>query len=184
MRVAATSVCLLWSTPSMSCAENNGASPLIANRTGVGSWETFTEFDAGGGNIAIRAMNDGKYVTAPNGGANPLIAQSTTIGTAESFIAEFVAGPSPAAPANLIATAGNAQATLSWLASAGATGYNVKRSTTSGGSYTVIATNVPSTGYTDTGLVNGTTYYYVVSAKNLAGESGNSSQVYAMPGTL
>ncbi len=166
------------------CADNNGASPLIANRTSVGSWETFTEFDAGGGNIAIRAMNDGKYVTAPNAGANPLIAQSTTIGTAESFIVEFVAGTSPAAPANLIATAGNAQATLSWIASAGATGYNVKRSTTSGGSYTIIATNVPGTGYTDTGLVNGTTYYYVVSARNLAGESGNSSQVYAMPGTL
>ncbi|HXI72657.1 MAG TPA: carbohydrate-binding protein [Verrucomicrobiae bacterium] len=166
------------------CAENNGASPLIANRTGVGSWETFTEFDAGGGNIGIRAMNDGKYVTAPNGGDNPLIAQSTTIGTAESFIVGFVSGVPPATPANPVATAGNAQTTLSWIASVGATSYNVKRSTTSGGSYTVIATNVPSSGYTDTGLVNGTTYYYVVSAQNLAGESVNSSQVYAMPGTL
>ncbi len=166
------------------CAENNGTSPLIANRSGVGSWETFTEFDAGGGNIAIRAGNNGNYVTAPNGGANALIAQSTTIETTESFSVGFVSGVPPIVPANLIAAAGNAQTTLSWLASAGASGYNVKRSTTSGGSYTIIATNVPNTGYTDTGLVNGTTYYYVVSAKNLAGESGNSSQVYAMPGTL
>ncbi len=166
------------------CADNNGASPLIANRIGVGSWETFTEFDAGGGNIGLCAMNDGKYVTAPNGGASPLIAQSTTIGTAESFIVGFVSGVSPVTPANLIATAGNAQTTLSWISSAGATSYNVKRSTTSGGSYTVIATGVTGTGYTDSGLVNGTTYYYVVSAQNLAGESVNSSQVYAMPGTL
>ncbi|MEI9866085.1 MAG: carbohydrate-binding protein [Limisphaerales bacterium] len=165
-------------------SENNGASPLIANRTGIGAWETFTEFDAGGGNISIRAMNNGKYVTAPNGGANALIAQSTTIGTSESFTVGFVSGVPPATPANLIATAGNAQTTLSWLASAGASGYNVKRSTTSGGSYTLIATNVPATGYTDSGLTNGMTYYYVVSARNLAGESGNSSQVYAMPGTL
>jgi fibronectin type 3 domain-containing protein len=166
------------------CAENNGASPLIANRASLGSWETFTEFDAGGGNIGLRAMNNGKYVTAPNGGAGALIAQSTMIGTAESFVVGFVNGVPPAAPADLIATAGNARTTLSWLASPGATGYNVKRSTTSGGSYAVIATNMPGAGYSDTGLANGTTYYYVVSAKNPAGESINSSQVYAMPGTL
>jgi len=60
-------------------AENGGASPLIANRTGVGSWETFTEFDAGNGNIALRAMNNGKYVTADNGGTNALIANSTPL---------------------------------------------------------------------------------------------------------
>ncbi len=165
-------------------AENNGASPLIANRTGVGSWETFTEFDAGGGNIGLRAMNDGKYVTAPNGGANPLIAQSSTIGTAESFTIGLVSGLPPTAPANLIATIGNSQAALTWLSSPGASGYNVKRSTTSGGPYTIIATNINATAYADAALANGTTYYYVVSAVNVAGESANSSQVYAMPGTL
>ncbi len=165
-------------------SENNGASPLIANRASVGSWETFTEFDAGGGNIGLRAMNNGKYVTAPYDGTGALIAQSTTIGTAESFMVGFVSGVSPAPPNNLVATAGNSQVALSWLPSAGATGYNLKRSTTSGGSYTVIATNVTATGYCDIGLVNGTTYYYVVSAQNPAGESVNSSQVYAMPGTL
>jgi hypothetical protein len=165
-------------------AENNGASPLIANRSAVGSWETFTEFDAGNGNIALRAMNDGEYVTAPNGGASPLIAQSTTIGTAESFIVGFVSGVAPATPANLIATAGNTQATLTWLASPSATGYNVKRSTTSGGSYTTIATNLNGLSYTDTGLANATTYYYVVSAQNPAGESANSSQATVVPGSL
>jgi hypothetical protein len=166
------------------CAENNGASPLIANRTGVGSWETFTEFDAGGGNIALRAMNNGKYVTAPNGGASPLIAQSNSIGTSESFTVGFVSGAPPATPANLIATAGNAQASLSWIASQSATSYNVKRSTTSGGAYIVIATNMTGANCTDTGLVNATTYYYVVSAQNPAGESTNSLQAYVIPGTL
>ncbi|MBB6692127.1 fibronectin type III domain-containing protein [Cohnella xylanilytica] len=87
----------------------------------------------------------------------------------------------PAAPAGLTATAGNAQVSLSWTASAGATGYNVKRATTSGGPYTTVATGVTATSYADTGLTNGTTYYYVVSATNAAGESPNSAQASATP---
>ncbi|RUS47874.1 glycoside hydrolase family 9 protein [Cohnella sp. AR92] len=87
----------------------------------------------------------------------------------------------PAAPASLTATAGNALATLSWSASSGAASYNVKRSTTSGGAYTTVATGVAATSYADTGLTNGTTYYYVVSAVNAAGESANSAQASAIP---
>ena len=80
----------------------------------------------------------------------------------------------------MTATAGNGQVGLSWSASSGATSYNVKRSTTSGGPYTTIASPT-TTSYTNTGLTNGTTYYYVVSAVNTAGESANSSQVSATP---
>jgi len=86
----------------------------------------------------------------------------------------------PPVPTNLIATAGNAQVGLSWSASSGATSYNVKRSTTSGGPYTTIGSPT-TTSYTDTGVTNGTTYYYVVAAVNTAGQSGNSSQVSATP---
>ncbi len=165
-------------------ADNNGASPLIANKTAVGSWETFTEFDAGGGNIALRAMNDGKFVSAANAGASPLIAQSATIGTWESFAVGFVSGVAPAAPNGLMATAGNSSAVLRWVASPGATGYNVKYSITSGGSYTVIASNVLNANYLVTGLTNGTTYFFAVSALNSAGESANSSSATATPGSL
>ncbi|WP_425452356.1 glycoside hydrolase family 44 protein [Paenibacillus cellulosilyticus] len=87
----------------------------------------------------------------------------------------------PAAPTGLTATAGNAQVTLSWTASSGVASYNVKRSSTSGGTYTTAATGVTGTTYTDTGLTNGTTYYYVVSAVNSAGESSNSTQASAAP---
>ena len=86
----------------------------------------------------------------------------------------------PSAPAVLTATPGNGQVALSWSASSGATSYNVKRATVSGGPYTTIA-SPSSTSYTNSGLTNGTTYYYVVSAVNSAGESGNSSQVSATP---
>jgi fibronectin type 3 domain-containing protein len=86
----------------------------------------------------------------------------------------------PAAPTGLTATPGNAQVALSWTASANATSYNVKRSTVNGSGYAQV-TNVTTTSYTNTGLTNGTTYYFVVTALNAAGESGNSSQASATP---
>jgi hypothetical protein len=87
----------------------------------------------------------------------------------------------PAAPTNLTAASGDAQVSLSWTASSGATGYNVKRSTTSGGGYITVTNGIISANYNDTGLTNGTTYYYVVTAVNSAGESGNSNQASATP---
>jgi len=90
------------------------------------------------------------------------------------------AATAPQTPANLAATAGDGQASLSWSASSGATSYAVKRSQTSGGPYTQVAT--PSTvTYSETSLTNGTMYYYVVSAKNSAGESANSAEVGVKP---
>jgi lysophospholipase L1-like esterase/fibronectin type 3 domain-containing protein len=87
----------------------------------------------------------------------------------------------PSPPTGLSAVAGNTQITLSWTASSGATSYNVKRSTVSGGPYTTLATGITATTYTNTGLTNGTVYYYVVSAVNTAGESANSNQASATP---
>ena len=87
----------------------------------------------------------------------------------------------PSAPTGLTATPGNNQVSLGWNASAGASTYNVKRSTTSGGPYSVIATGVTSTSYVDMTAGNGTTYYYVVSAENGVGESGNSNEASATP---
>ena len=71
----------------------------------------------------------------------------------------------------------NTTGVISWDPSAGATGYNVKRSTVSGGPYTTLAGNIGNTSYIDTTAVPGTTYYYVVSAVNASGESGNSQEV-------
>ncbi|HTB67249.1 MAG TPA: hypothetical protein VK727_13550 [Steroidobacteraceae bacterium] len=56
----------------------------------------------------------------------------------------------------------------------------MKRSTTSGGAYTQVAAPT-STSFTDTTVSNGTTYYYVISALDSAGESANSAQVSAVP---
>ena len=87
----------------------------------------------------------------------------------------------PSAPPSLIASAGDKQIKLTWTAGTHAIRYNVKRSNTQGGPYTIVAPNVRSLQYTDTGLANGTTYYYVVSSANLLGESGNSPEASATP---
>jgi hypothetical protein len=86
----------------------------------------------------------------------------------------------PTAPTGLAATVGSGAVTLTWNAGGGATSYPVKRGAVSGGPYATLGT-VTTTTYTDSGLTNGTTYYYVVSATNAGGTSGNSSEVAATP---
>jgi cellulose 1,4-beta-cellobiosidase len=68
-----------------------------------------------------------------------------------------------AAPAAVAAIAGNKQVSLTWSADSGATSYDVKRATISGGPYTQIA-SVTSPSYTDSAVTNGVTYYYVITA--------------------
>lgn len=81
---------------------------------------------------------------------------------------------------NLTATADDSKVILSWDAVTGVTSYNVKRATTAGGPYTTIANNVTTTSYVDTDVVNGT-YYYVVTAITVDGESANSNEASATP---
>ena len=69
----------------------------------------------------------------------------------------------PPPPASLNATPGDAQVDLAWSAVPGAQSYNVKRATSPGGPYTLIAGGVTGAAYTDASVANFTTYYYVVS---------------------
>jgi len=89
-----------------------------------------------------------------------------------------------AAPASLSATPNSSgQVALSWPASVSASSYHVKRSLFSGGPYVTVACT-SSASYTDSGLANGVTYYYVVSAAYTAnpdagGESADSVEANA-----
>ncbi|WP_419182287.1 fibronectin type III domain-containing protein [Paenibacillus radicis (ex Xue et al. 2023)] len=87
----------------------------------------------------------------------------------------------PSSPTNLVATGSNQKVDLSWSVVNGATGYNIKRSITAGGPYITVASNAFGTSYNDTNVTNGTKYYYVVTAVNTAGESGNSNEASATP---
>ena len=80
----------------------------------------------------------------------------------------------------LVATPGAGQVSLSWQAVAGATSYNIYRTAESGyESAAPSVTGITGTSYTDTGLNDGTTYYYQVVAVNSSGPSGFSPEAHA-----
>jgi fibronectin type 3 domain-containing protein len=91
----------------------------------------------------------------------------------------------PAAPSGLSAIAGDGTVSLDWNNNSepDINGYNVWRSTTSGGPYTKQnGTLLINSAYTDNSVTNGTGYYYVVTAVDTSlNESLNSGQVSARP---
>lgn len=104
----------------------------------------------------------------------------TSVATQQTVVVNYnrSLGTVPPSPTGLTANYSSNQVVLQWNAVTGATYYNVLRSTNSGSGFTTIASLAP-TNYTDTGLVNGTIYYYVVDAVNSNGASANSSQISA-----
>lgn len=94
----------------------------------------------------------------------------------------------PGSPSELFKTAGDGTVDLNWDAvdASDLDGYNVYRSTSSigdiSGKNPLNGSLVSGTSYTDDEVENGTTYYYVVSSIDTAGnESGRSDQVTALP---
>jgi fibronectin type 3 domain-containing protein/regulation of enolase protein 1 (concanavalin A-like superfamily) len=134
--------------------------------------------------FSVRSVNSGLATDVASGstadGAN--IIQSNYGGGDTQLWMLSLAGTPPPTPTGLTATAAStSQINLSWTASSGANGYNVKRATASGGPYTTIATGVTATSYSDTGLDSSTTYYYIITAANAGGESGSSPEMGAIP---
>ncbi len=82
----------------------------------------------------------------------------------------------------LTATGGNAQIVLNWSPYPASNSYGVQRSTTPGGPYNYVNNNqITTSTYTDPGLTNGTTYYYVVVAGGSWGVSNPSNEASATP---
>src|SRR3989442_31909 len=86
---------------------------------------------------------------------------------------------------NVTAIPGDAQVALSWQAPVSnggspITNYKIYRSLTSGVE-TLLTTVGNVTSFTDTGLTNGQTYFYKVTAVNLVGESPRSNEASATP---
>ena len=90
---------------------------------------------------------------------------------------------SPVTPTGLTASQVLGGVNLAWNATNQATSYQLKRATSSGGPYTTLATST-TTSFMDLSVLNRTAYYYVVSAVNASGESGNTGEASATTNTL
>lgn len=100
----------------------------------------------------------------------------------EGVVSDLAAAEPPETPTGLVATtAGPTSVALTWSKRDGATGFKLKRATVAGGPYADLATVTDGTAFTDTGLVSGAAYYYVVSAINGSGESADSQESAPVP---
>ena len=73
------------------CADNNGQSNLVANRTSAGGWEQFRVINNSDGTVSFQSRANNKYLCAvfdDTDKENPVIARSNAIGTWEKFYAE------------------------------------------------------------------------------------------------
>jgi len=103
-----------------------------------------------------------KFHAASSYGPSAQLNVATGLYAGEASFFFGALSPLPAAPAGLMATAGVASVNLIWNSVPGATGYTVRSSTINGGPYAVIASNLNGVVFTNTGLLNGTAYYYTV----------------------
>jgi PKD repeat protein len=132
--------------------------------TGTGPTAVHTYVTPGALTVSLTVTND-KGVT-------------NTASKAITVIEPVVLAP----PSGVTATAGDGQVVIRWDDVTGATSYNLYSSTSPGVSKQngnrIEGVTSP---FTHSGLINGTTYFYVVTAVNEKGESAESNQVSAVP---
>ena len=124
--------------------------------------EVFTMVDRSRGSVGWLAVLCGLmvWITACAGGT----------------ISSNSGGPTPTPT---VAPSGHSVA-VTWTASSspGVANYNVYRSTTTGGPYTRVGSEVSGTSFSDTSVKAGTTYFYVVTSVTSSGvESAISSEI-------
>jgi hypothetical protein len=147
----------------------------------INGTQVLTNFDIYAVTGTIDKATAGEFTATANGSGQIIIQYENIAGKDNAKSSGIEVLPLLAAPTGLTATlTSNGQVQLSWAVTTNTTSYNVKQATVNGGIYTTI-TNVTGLIYTNTGLVNGMLYYFVVSATNSFGESTNSAQVSARP---
>ncbi len=170
-----------WSTPS-----SDGGSAI----TGYRVWRSLSSGGAtttiGTTTPSIRGLRDSGVTNGTTYYYKIVALNSVGVGPASTEISA-VASTTPSAPQSATTTAGDQIVNVFWSAPASnggsaVTGYRLKRSGASGGPYIQIASTSPATtNYLNSFLVNGTTYYYVITAVNAVGEGSNSSEAIGTP---
>lgn len=144
---------------------------------GTGNSTCFIISPTGDGYYRIVLVGDGTNLQLSSSDASKIEGKALHNGANQQWA--ILAPSAPVFPTglNAVLDSSGKEAKLTWNATPGANSYNVKRSTTSGGPYTTIATNITSTSYTDSTVTAGKKYYYTVSAVNNGTETLNSAEV-------
>ena len=168
-----TQVTLNWGTSA------GAVNYQVQFRTGSASFANFGSPTTGTTATVTGITNNLSYdfkviATNPSGTAVATVSATPTSG-----------GSAPGAFSITATTASDSQVGLVWSTSTGATSYDVKRSTTTGGPYTLSATlAAPASTTPVTRLVNGTSYFFIVTAKNANGSTNSTNEPNATPSSL
>jgi xyloglucan-specific exo-beta-1,4-glucanase len=167
-------------------AGNNQVSLSWGAVAGATSYKIYRSTTAGQQGSAVGTSSNTSFVdtTAVNG--TTYLYQVTAVNAGgEGSASTQSAGVTPTAPVTLpaapngvSATLNGGQVTVTWAAVTGATSYNVYRSTTQGTQGASVGSTA-TTNFVDSTVVNGTAYYYQVTAVNSAGEGTLSIQATA-----
>jgi Domain of unknown function (DUF4082) len=142
-------------------------SPATLTLSGASSQAVTTD---GSGNYTFSGLANGSYVVVPSRAGysfQPTTASVTVSGTSVSGIS-FAASPTPHS------------VTLNWNPSPSTSiaGYNVYRSTSSAGPYYKLSPSlVTSSGYVDSSIGSGQTYFYAVTAMSTTNQESSYSNV-------
>lgn len=142
--------------------DDTNAAVVVVN--GSGSTQSVT-VDVGGylpvGATLTDALNGGSVTVAADG----TVTVSAPARLGNVLLAPGFGGQRPAAVGDLAAAGASDRVELSWSAAVGATHYDVYRSRLSGGGWSLVGSTT-ATSYTDTGVADGTAYYYTLVARN------------------
>ena len=176
-------VALIWSAPT-----SNGGSAITGYRVYRGTTSGSETLLTTLGNVTSWSDTGLTNGTTYYYKVSALNAVGESVASNELSAKPAAGATAPGAPTLNSATPGNGTVALGWSApgsngGSAITGYKVYRGTASGGE-TLLTTLSNVTSFTDTGLTNGTTYYYKVSALNSVGESVASNELSAKPAAV
>jgi fibronectin type 3 domain-containing protein len=176
------SVSLTWSAPS-----SDGGSPVTGYNVYRGTTPGGEAATPVASNLTAPRLTDNGLTNGTTYYYKVAAVNAVGVGAQSAEASATPRASAPSAPQTLVASGGNGSVALSWSApvsdgGSGVTGYNVYRGTTAGGEATTpVASNVTTTGFVDSSVTNGTTYYYTIAAVNAVGTSPPSGEASATP---